>query len=180
MKQSSARLSHLGHAIGTLRPRRGDERGGAGVSEVTAEATIGADAEQVWEVLGGRFDRLDEWFAGARETRLETPGPMGLGSVRLVRNGPVRLRETVVDWDPPRRLRYEISGLGPAIRDVSSEWLLHPRPDGTTVAQVRTRFEMRGGVLGKTIRPVYAQVLARAGRQLTAGLRRAVEEGLGP
>jgi len=145
------------------------------VSDVTAEATIDAAAAAVWTVLAAEFDRLHEWFSGASETEMRTDGPVGVGSVRVVRTGPVRVREEIVDWEPERQLRYEISGMGPGVRDVSSEWLLHARPDGTTVAQVRTSFEMRGGVFGIVIRPIYAQVLAKAGRDLTSGLKRAVE-----
>jgi len=145
------------------------------VSDVTAEATIAASAEAVWVVLGDQYDRLHEWFSGARDTEMETEPPMGVGSVRVVHNGPLRVREEIVTWEPGERLAYAITGLGPGARDVCSVWVLHHRPDGSTVAQVRTSWQMRGGALGKVVRPVYAQLLARAGRDLTSGLKAAVE-----
>ncbi|MGI9602493.1 MAG: SRPBCC family protein [Acidimicrobiales bacterium] len=147
------------------------------MTDVTAEQTIAAPAADVWAVLGDEFDRLHEWFDGASDTELETVPPIGMGAVRIVKNGPVKIREEVVTWDPPHRLSYSIEGLGPGASDIRSDWVLHARPDGSTVAQVKTSWDMRGGALGKVFRPLYAQLLARAGDKLTTGLKAAVETG---
>jgi len=145
------------------------------MSDVTAEQTIAASADEIWTVLADEYDRLHDWFSGASATDMETDAPHGLGSVRIVRNGPMKIREEIVVWEPAERLSYTITGLGPGADDVRSDWMLHARPDGSTVAQVRTSWEMRGRVVGKLFRPLYAQLLARAGDKLTTGLKDAVE-----
>ena len=147
------------------------------MSDVTAEQTIEASTQQVWAVLGEGYDRLHDWFPGSTGTDMETEPPFGVGTVRVVRNGPMRIREEIVVWEPGERLGYVITGLGPGARDVRSDWMLHARPDGSTVAQVKTSWEMRGGAVGKLFRPVYSQLLARAGKSLTMGLKQAVEAG---
>lgn len=145
------------------------------MSDVTSEQIIEASPEQVWAILGDEYHLLHEWFDGASGTELETDLPHGPASVRIVRNGPMKVRETIDVWEPGRRLGYVIAGLGPGAADVRSDWELHDRPDGTTIAKVTTSWRMRGGPVGTLIRPIYAQALARAGRKLTVGLKEAVE-----
>lgn len=142
---------------------------------VHAETTIEAPVDAVWAVLGEGYGRLHEWFSRASSTTLRTDPPIGLGTVRVVKSGPLEVIEEIVVWEPGERLGYTIEGLPPGARDVRTEWTLHPRPDGSTVAQVHTTGAMKWGVAGKVIRPVFSRSLASAGRLLAVGLKEEVE-----
>lgn len=77
---------------------------------------IDASSELVWQHLIDHA-RLHEWWP-CREARLITKGEQGNGpgTVREIRSGWQRLRETVVAWEPGRRLDYRLTAGAPMRR----------------------------------------------------------------
>jgi len=98
------------------------------VLELDAQATSAAAPEQVWALLAD----VRTWPAWADFDEAGVESGDGRGEVRSFRRRRVRTRERVTDFEPPRRLGYDLlSGL--PIRDYHAEVTLTPKDGGTHI-----------------------------------------------
>jgi uncharacterized protein YndB with AHSA1/START domain len=85
---------------------------------------IRAPREVVWSVMTDHV-RYARWGRAKVVTmdRVGSPDPNGVGAVRAFHAGPSKVREEVVESEPPNRMVYRlVSGL--PVRDYRSEMLL--------------------------------------------------------
>jgi Polyketide cyclase / dehydrase and lipid transport len=78
-----------------------------------------------WPRWAGPFVRQASWI------RHGDPPPGGVGAVRRLGAWPFFSREEIVDFDPPRRLGYEVVGL--PVRKYRAEVEFAPNPSGTSI-----------------------------------------------
>jgi uncharacterized protein YndB with AHSA1/START domain len=128
-----------------------------------------APVERVWAVLADAR-RWKEWtpFRTSELEREGSPEPDGVGALRRFGLSPVVSREEVVEFEPPRRLVYELrSGL--PINGYRAEVTLTPWEQGTEI-EWRSRFEPRipgtgaffRAFLNRAIRDVATRLARRA------------------
>ncbi len=94
--------------------------------------TFTAPCERVWAVLAD-FGQIAEWAGNVDHSVVLTAVGEGEGAARRVQVGRLALIETIVDWDPPRRLAYSIAGLPPRLGEVVNEWTLEAMGEQTRV-----------------------------------------------
>ena len=132
---------------------------------VHVAARSDAPVERVWAVLADAR-RWKEWTP-LRTSELErqgSPDPDGVGALRRFGAGPLATREEVVEFEPPRRLVYEMrSGL--PIRGYRAEVTLTPWGGGTEIAW-RSRFEPRIPGTGPLLRAFFQALLTDVARRL--------------
>jgi hypothetical protein len=132
----------------------------------------------VWELVAD----LRTWahWGDWAETNLEregTPPPDGLGAIRRLTSAPrgivrrpIVSREEVVEFEPPRRLAYELlSGL--PLRDYRGEITL-TEADGGTEITWRSEFEPKIPGTGGLFRRALGKFIADAAKRLAAEAER--------
>jgi len=108
------------------------------MSSTARNRTIRAHLTEVWDLLAD-FDHLAAWADNADHTCwLDEPRPDGdmVGRARRVQAKRVVLVETIIVWEPPARLAYELGGLPPVVKSAVNEWGLAvdvADPDSTIV-----------------------------------------------
>jgi uncharacterized protein YndB with AHSA1/START domain len=137
--------------------------------ELSAEITLNATPEQVWEAIT-TGPGVDAWFMGRNQVE-----PREGGSVRTDLGGYVE-EATVTAWEPPRRFATR-GAEAPDGTFMAFEWLIEGRGQGGTVLRM-----VQSGVLGddweaeydalRKGTPMYLRTLAQylthfAGRRAT-------------
>ena len=132
---------------------------------------FGAPPRRVWEVYTDHA-RWSEW-AGLGSSSLEAEGRPerdGVGAVRCLGNGPLRVREEVVEFDAPKRMAYRVVRGGFPIANHFGEVAFEPDGDGTRVVW-RCRFDSRIPGLGAPMRALVTRMF----RTALEGLARRLE-----
>lgn len=139
---------------------------------VHAAARSSAPVEEVWAVLADAR-RWKEWtpLTVSELEREGSPEPDGVGAVRLFGGGPVRTREEVVEFEPPRRLVYEMRS-GMPIRGYRAEVTLTDWNGGTEIAWV-SRFEPKVPGTGAVLRLFLTRLLGDLATRLARRAERA-------
>jgi hypothetical protein len=75
--------------------------------QFTYDFTIAARADIVFETIA-RPERLDRWIPDLNGARWLTAAPYGVGSVREVRLGFIRVDERVLVWEPGQRFAFSV------------------------------------------------------------------------
>ena len=138
------------------------------VLEVHADSR--ATPEEVWRLLAD-VTTWTTWtrFSTAEYEREGAPAPHGVGAVRRMRVGPLRSRETVVEFDAPRRLSYGYEGSLP-LKDYRADVTLVEHGDGTRITW-HSEFAGKLPFLG----PPLKALLRRTLQELAIRLARAAE-----
>jgi uncharacterized protein YndB with AHSA1/START domain len=132
---------------------------------------IRAPREVVWQVMSDHA-RYVEWTSARAVTieRQGVPAPNGTGAIRVFHAGPSRVREEVVEWEPPSRLVYRVvSGL--PVRGYRSEMLLDQDGD-VSVLTWSSEFVPRVPCTGT----FFTRLMSRAVDRFAAGIKAAAEE----
>jgi uncharacterized membrane protein len=120
---------------------------------------IDRSQEDVFAYLD-QLDRHSDWQAGLISSRLETQGPIGVGTrvtdTRQVPGGPQEMTYEVTEHDPPRRSSWR--GINGPVRAVGTV-LVEPIGDGAR-SRVTVQFDLEGHGLGLLIAP-FARMQAR-------------------
>jgi uncharacterized protein YndB with AHSA1/START domain len=126
------------------------------VAETFASVTkILAPREVVWDVMTDHV-RYARWSSAKRVVMECTgsPDPAGVGAIRVFETGPMKVREEVVEFDPPSRMVYRLAS-GLPVRDYRSEMVLEGG-DSVTVLTWSSRFDpkvpLTGGLLTRIMR----------------------------
>jgi carbon monoxide dehydrogenase subunit G len=127
---------------------------------------VSAPADVVWRVLTDH-EGMSSWSPGVRVTleRAGDPRTGGVGAVRLVRAGGMRIRELVTAIEPERRLTYRCLG-GLPLRDYGGDVVL--TADGG-------RTEVSWAISARSRSRVLKLVLMGYARTFVAALARAAE-----
>jgi uncharacterized protein YndB with AHSA1/START domain len=112
------------------------------VTKIRAPQTV------VWDVMTDHM--LYARWTSARGVAMEqhgSPHPNGVGAIRVFDSGPLKVREEVLDFEPPTRMVYRLAS-GLPVRDYRSEMRLEA--DGEiTVMTWSSSFEPRIPLTGR-------------------------------
>ncbi|MCB9665252.1 MAG: SRPBCC family protein [Alphaproteobacteria bacterium] len=145
--------------------------------EFVNEAHIEAPPAAVWAVLGEGYGDLGTWARLGASTHLEAPGPVGVGTTRVVVVPYLgSLRETIVAWEPEHLLVYEVHGLPGLVRSVQSTWTVDAEGEGTRVRMV-SRVTSGWGLAGALSLKLSAQSIQSMLGRMVRALKRRVERG---
>ncbi len=142
---------------------------------VSRTGTVRAAAPEVWEVLAD-FGALARWVPDVDHSCLLHGGAPGPGTVRRVQIGRSTLLEAVTAWSPREHLAYDITGLPPALRHVTTDWRLRS-VDGSTEVTVTTTVDAGPRPPQQLVARLVARRFARAADSMLAGLGAALTSG---
>ena len=139
----------------------------------TFEARLHAPADAVFAAISGDPGTWT-WFPGMTSGRYEGDGPYGVGSRRVIRQGPSVYHETIIAWETPRRWVYRVDETTvPMARALVEEWIVEPAGPGSLVCW---RFAIDPRALFKAVGPLASvgmgSVFRRAMRNLDRTLDR--------
>jgi uncharacterized protein YndB with AHSA1/START domain len=122
------------------------------------ERRVAAPVDIVWEVLTDH--RAYAKWGAVKTATLETEGAPdvnGVGAVRRLADGPLVVREEVLEFEPKTRFVYTVLS-GPPVRDYRATVTL--RPEGTSTS-VRWNVAFRGKIpfTGMLVKPVVRFVI---------------------
>jgi hypothetical protein len=126
-----------------------------------------APRDAVWRILadGGTWSAWGPWTQSELE-REGSPPPGGVGSIKRLVRGPMRLREEVTEFEPPSRYGYRLlSGL--PVRDYRAEAALSEAGEGTEIhwhSEFDARFPGTGGLVRRSLQAAVTDVASRLAR----------------
>lgn len=135
---------------------------------VTRSRVVTGSIEEVWATLAD-YGAIHTWARGLDGSSLIGEGPVGLGTARRVKVGPLRLTEEVTRWAPPFELAYRIDGLPPIVRSVVNAWRLEAE-GASTRATLTTTLDPRTFPGGRLLAELFGAQLAKTSAELLAGL----------
>jgi uncharacterized protein YndB with AHSA1/START domain len=133
-----------------------------------------APREVVWQVMTDHV-RYARWSSASAVT-MERTGDGdadGVGAIRVFHTGPVKVREEVVEFEPPVRMVYRLAS-GLPVRDYRSEMVLD-EDDGVTVLTWTSSFSPRIPLTGG----LFTRLMRSAVDRFAAGIERDVAEAVG-
>jgi len=119
------------------------------VPQIRAEATSSAPPADVWALLADATTWAD-WGSWS-SVEVEGGGPQVPGAVRVLVNGPFRVRERITEMAPGERMGYELLE-GLRVRGYRSQITLEPGPAGGTVVFWRSTYEHAGPMTSVVLR----------------------------
>jgi uncharacterized protein YndB with AHSA1/START domain len=126
------------------------------------ERRVSAPVDIVWEVLTNH--RAYATWGAVKSATLETEGAPdvnGVGAVRRLADGPLVIREKVLEFEPKKRFVYTVLS-GPPVRDYRATVTLSPEVTGATSAtRVRWSVAFRAKIpfTGILLRPVVKLII---------------------
>ena len=144
------------------------------MAEVAEKSIVARSPDEVWATLA-QYDAISRWASNVDHSCLTTEQGEGVGAVRRVQVGRNVLLERVVEWEAGERLSYAIEGLPSVVRSVTNTWQLDAT-DGATAVTLTTRVDAGPRPPQLLIARVLGRVLARASREMLAGLKNHLEE----
>lgn len=139
------------------------------MADLAEEISIARPAAAVWAVLAD-FGTISRWAPNVDHSSLTTQVGTGVGAERRVQVGRNALLERVVEWEPGERISYEISGLPPVVRSVTTTWQL-TASDSWTKVTLTNRVNTGPRPPQQVAARVIGRVLAKASRQMLDGLQ---------
>ena len=129
-----------------------------------------APRQVVWDVMTDH-PRYVSWTSARRVTmeRTGTPAPNGVGAVRVFDSGPMKVREEVMEFEPPSRMVYRLAS-GLPVHDYRSEMRLDEE-DGVTVLTWSSTFTPRIPLTGGA----FTRLMRGAVDRFAAGIKAAAE-----
>jgi uncharacterized protein YndB with AHSA1/START domain len=131
---------------------------------------IHAPQAVVWDVMTDHV--LYERWTSAKAVAMErhgSPHRNGVGAIRVFDSGPLKVREEVLEFDPPRRMVYRLAS-GLPVRDYRSEMQLEA--DGeVTVMTWSSSFEPRIPLTGRH----FVRLMRSAVDRFAAGIKEEAE-----
>jgi uncharacterized protein YndB with AHSA1/START domain len=131
---------------------------------IEAEATTSAPPAGVWALLADA-SQWSQWGAWS-EVEVEGGGAHVPGAIRRLVKWPYRLRERVTDWEPERRMGYELVE-GMNVSSYSSTVTLEPDGTGTRI-RWRSRYEKAGPLTAVVLRLAVRNAAKRLARAASA------------
>lgn len=145
------------------------------MAEISRSRDIAAEPAAIWEVLAD-FGALSAWADTVDHSCLlngegHIP-PIGL--TRRVQAGRDTFVETIVVFEPPLTLAYDINGV-PRGFSVSNRWNVGPGDGRTTTVTLTSTVGMTSAVLRPVGERVFTRLMAQRSESLLGSLTRALE-----
>ncbi len=141
---------------------------------VVEQLSFSRSPDVVWAALAD-FGGISRWAPNVDHSCLTTEQRDGIGAVRRVQVGRNALLERVVEWDPGHQLSYAIEGMPAVVRSVTNTWRLEGS-GGSTRVTLSSRVDVGPRPPQQVIARVVGRVLAKASREMLAGLKHHLEE----
>jgi uncharacterized protein YndB with AHSA1/START domain len=119
------------------------------VRTIEAAATTPASREAVWALLEDA-PTWAEWGSWSK-VEVEGGGEQRVGALRLLVNGPFRVRERITEWEPGERLGYELLE-GMRVRGYRATVTLEEAPAGGTLIRWRSVYDRAGPLTALLLR----------------------------
>ena len=111
--------------------------------KIERQLTINATVDQVWDVLGHRFDKVDQWASSvdrstARAGKPRIPGAPMVGRTCDTELGP--FKEAIIEFDEEQKiLAYSATGdkMPFFVQDLQNRWSLTAAPGSRTQVDMR-------------------------------------------
>ena len=98
------------------------------------DAGVDAARDRVFEAIVADPQRWKAWFPGITGGRYAGAADHGVGATRFLGLAGLRVRETILVDEPPRRWAYRVDAASiPIARAVVETWRFEELPDGTYV-----------------------------------------------
>jgi carbon monoxide dehydrogenase subunit G len=143
------------------------------VATVNRSRTITAEPAAIWGVLAD-FGALSTWADGVDHSCLLHHSDDPVGRTRRVQVGHDTLVETIVAFDAPRELAYDIAGV-PRWFSVSNRWNLHSDTNGLTTVTLTSTVRMRPHPLRPIAIRMFTRLMARRSDELLNSLAKHLE-----
>ena len=130
---------------------------------------VESSPDQVWEVVGD-YASISAWAPNVDHSCLLGALAGGEGAVRRIQAGPVTLVETVVAWDPPTTLSYDLAGLPRVVESASNTWHVVALGERTRVS-LTSVVDAGPRPPQKLVARAVSRVMARASEEMLTGLR---------
>jgi carbon monoxide dehydrogenase subunit G len=144
------------------------------VTKVTSSNHVNASLGDVWRQLAD-FAAIAQWAPNCDHSSWASDIRDGIGAVRRVQVGRIAVLETVIEWKPEVALAYRLTGLPPQAGKVTNRWSLEPADDGGTDLTLTTSIDPLPGPPGRIVAQILSRQMAKANRQMLAGLATASE-----
>jgi carbon monoxide dehydrogenase subunit G len=146
--------------------------------KIIKSLTINKPIDEVWEVLGNQFDKIDRWSSLISKSEVSGPSTMqGVNySVRSTTTKTGISKQELTRFDTENHvLGYKsIAGTPPIIKQVNAEWRL-TNNGNTTRLVLDFNAEMKG--IGHIIAPIAKMKLGKVGDELLDDFKFYVENG---
>ena len=143
------------------------------MANVIRSRTIAAAPTAIWDVLAD-FGALSTWADGVDHSCLLHCSDDPVGTTRRVQAGRNTLIETIVAFDAPRVLAYDIAGV-PRWFSVSNTWNLSSGASGPTTVTLTSAVRMRPHPLRPIAERMFARLMAKRSDELLNSLAKHME-----
>lgn len=146
---------------------------------IIRKLSIAKPVEEVWEVLGNQFGKIDNWASIISHS--EVSGPSKLSgvdySIRSTKTTQGDTQQELTGFDPDNySISYKsISGTPPIIKQVEAHWVL--KENGTNKTELVLDFKAQMKGLGFLIAPLAKIKLGKIGDVLLDDFKYYVENG---
>lgn len=140
--------------------------------EIVERLIVERPVSVVWAVLAD-FGAISRWAPNVDHSCLTTHATGGIGAARRIQTGRNTVLETVVEWEPERRLAYAITGLPPVVGSVTNTWCLDEL-GATTAVTLTSGVDAGQRPPQQVVARVAGRALAKASRTMINGLDRHV------
>jgi hypothetical protein len=98
------------------------------------DAVVDAARDRVFEAIVADPQTWKAWFPGVTGGSYASAGDHGVGATRLLGVAGMRIRETILVYEEPRRWTYRVDATSiPLAHAIVETWLFQELPDGTHV-----------------------------------------------
>jgi carbon monoxide dehydrogenase subunit G len=146
------------------------------VARIDRTRIITAAPQEVWDVLAD-FGALSTWVDRVDHSSILVHGPGGghLGMARRIQLGRNTVVETIVDFDPPHTIAYDVDGLPKFLGTMNNRWTLRPQGPSTLVTLTST-IEIGSGRIRQLAERAMCRGIAKESDSLLAGLAQRLEK----
>ena len=150
------------------------------MSTFETQTTVNAPVESVWRVLAD-IGSISKWNLGVVESHVTTDEVEGVGAGRYCDlGGRNYLDESVVEWEPKRRLTMRIERSNLPFKRADIRFVLK-QAASSTIVNVSPEYELKYGPLGRLLDLLFVRRTYRKGMEaLLSGLKEHVENAEDP
>lgn len=144
------------------------------MAETERTRVIAAAPTDVWDVLAD-FGSVSSWIEGADHSCILVRQAQPVGTSRRVQMGRNTLVETITEFDPPRRIAYDVTGLPRLVRRMNTAWTLRDLNDGRTHVTLVATIEIGSDPVRRLAERVMCHALGRQYAAILDDLARRME-----
>ena len=130
------------------------------MAESERTRVIAAAPADVWAVLAD-FGAVSSWIESADHSCILVQQAQPVDTSRRVQMGRNTLVETITEFDPPRHIAYDVTGLPALVRRMNTAWTLRGLNDGRTHVTLVATIEIGSDPVRRLAERVMCRGVAR-------------------